>query len=105
MGAPASAPVADEEAFVILNEKDGEVVEIAKFAVEEYNKQNKSSLKFESVFAAAYTLTSEGVHYGLIIISNDGTGSLPYNANVLLNNGAKKLLSLWKRGENTDDNY
>lgn len=94
--APAPAPVADEEAFVALDPKDGEVAEIAKFAVAEYNNQNKDSLKFESVFSAAYTYTSKGVNYGLIIIANEGTGSHFYNANVLLNNAAKKLVALWK---------
>lgn len=101
--APASAP-ASEEAFVVLDVRDAGVVEIAKFAVEEYNKENKSNLILEGIFTAAFTHTSEGIDYGFVITVNDGSGSQPYNANVLVNNGDKELIALWKKvGDSSDD--
>lgn len=101
--APAQAPSADE-AFVVLDSRDGNVVEIAKFAVEEYNKQNKNHLIFEGIFTAAFTHTSKGIDYGLVISANDGSGSQAYNANVVDINGVKELVALWKKVGDEDDN-
>lgn len=105
--APAPAPAAaTDEAFVVLDARDGNVVEIAKFAVEEHNKQGKSKLIFEGVFTAAFTHSSRGVDYGLVIAANDGSQSQAYNANVVVNNGVKELVALWKKvgDDNEDDN-
>lgn len=92
----APAPDADDEAFVTLNTKDPKVVELAKFAVDEYNKEHKAELNFSRVFEAAYTYNSKGVNYGLVIAATDETGLNGYDANVLVNKDAKKLVAFWK---------
>ncbi|KAG8365957.1 hypothetical protein BUALT_Bualt17G0026000 [Buddleja alternifolia] len=51
--------------------KNPQVVEIAKFAVEEHNKQAKTSLKFAAVVKGE-TQTVAGTNYKLVISAKDG---------------------------------
>lgn len=55
----------------ITDTKDPQVVEIGKFAVNEYNKQAKTNLVFKRVKKGA-TQVVAGTNYRLVISANDG---------------------------------
>ncbi|XP_070001996.1 cysteine proteinase inhibitor 5 [Nicotiana tabacum] len=55
----------------ISDTKDPQVVEIGKFAVNEYNKQAKTNLVFKRVKKGA-TQVVAGTNYRLVISANDG---------------------------------
>ncbi|XP_073025250.1 cysteine proteinase inhibitor 1-like [Primulina eburnea] len=56
---------------VISNLKDPEVVEIAKFAVKEYNKRAETILALVSVIKGEMQIVN-GKNYRLVIITKDG---------------------------------
>ncbi|KAK6269125.1 hypothetical protein QUC31_013285 [Theobroma cacao] len=55
----------------IENIKDPHVTEIAEFAVSEYNKQSKSSLKLQKVVKGETQVVS-GMNYRLVLKATDG---------------------------------
>ncbi|CAA2933836.1 serine threonine- kinase 2 19-like [Olea europaea subsp. europaea] len=75
--------------FKSLDPKDPKVVEVAKFAIDEYNKESKTSLKFQLVLKAA----SKETTYTLIIEASNGSILEKYDAvkeaNKRLRNGLR----------------
>lgn len=63
----------------IKNIKDPHVTEIAKFAVEEYNKQSKGSLKLDKVVKGE-TQVVAGTNYRLVLQAKEGTADNTYQA-------------------------
>lgn len=61
----------------IENPSDPDVVEIAKFAVSEYNKQSKTALKFEKVVKGETQVVS-GTNYRLIVSVQNGANTEQY---------------------------
>ncbi|KAG8385834.1 hypothetical protein BUALT_Bualt03G0086400 [Buddleja alternifolia] len=95
ISAPTSAPDCDE-GFVALNPKDLKVVELAKFVIDEYNREQNTSLCFTKVIEAAYTNIARGLSYGLVIAVTDQTALYSYDANVLVNQDSKTLVAIKK---------
>ena len=57
-----------------VNPLDPKIVEIAKFAVSEHNKESKANLVYEKVVRGTWDWTSlrhSGIKYNLIISAND----------------------------------
>ncbi|CAI9756661.1 unnamed protein product [Fraxinus pennsylvanica] len=79
--------------FKPLDPKDPKVVEVAEYAINEYNKEAKTNLKFDHVFQAA----SQGTTYNLIIEASNGSVLDKYDAVVLLNGDAKTLAAFKKQ--------
>ncbi|XP_022724248.1 cysteine proteinase inhibitor 5-like [Durio zibethinus] len=63
----------------IENVKDPHVTEIAKFAVAEYNKQSKTSLKLLKVIKGE-TQVVAGTNYRLVLKATDGSATKAYEA-------------------------
>ncbi|KAE8683146.1 putative MO25-like protein [Hibiscus syriacus] len=63
----------------IKNLNDPHVTKIAEFAVNEYNKQSKASLKLVAVVSGDSQLAS-GMTYRLLLKANDGTMTNEYRA-------------------------
>ncbi|KAB2026017.1 hypothetical protein ERO13_D06G160700v2 [Gossypium hirsutum] len=59
--------------------KDPHVMEIAKFAVDEYNKQSKVSLKLDEVVKGETQVVS-GINYKLVLKAKDGSAVNTYEA-------------------------
>ncbi|KAL2495540.1 cysteine proteinase inhibitor 1-like [Forsythia ovata] len=76
--------------------KDPKVVELAKFAINEQNKEFKTNLKFDHVSKAATFQVVQKTTYVLIIFARDGSILGTYDAQVLLNGNSKKLVAFSK---------
>ncbi|XVF26181.1 hypothetical protein REPUB_Repub13aG0277000 [Reevesia pubescens] len=63
----------------IQNIKDPHVIEIAEFAVAEYNKRSKTSLKLLKVVEGETQVVS-GTNYRLVLKATDGTATKAYQA-------------------------
>ncbi|GMI72682.1 hypothetical protein HRI_000937500 [Hibiscus trionum] len=63
----------------IENISDPHVTEIAEFAVGEYNKQSKGSLKLDKVVKGETQVVS-GMNYRLVLKAKDGTAVETYQA-------------------------
>ncbi|KAJ7946382.1 Cysteine proteinase inhibitor [Quillaja saponaria] len=59
--------------------EDPHVVEIAKYAVTEYDKESNATLKFESVIKGE-TQVVAGINYRLVLAANDGSATKNYRA-------------------------
>lgn len=90
--APAPSPGADY-GFVPLNTKDPNVVGLATFALNEYNKINNGKLVFTALLEAVLFETAQGTTYGFDIIATDQNNQLnDYDAKVLVDKDSKKLV-------------
>ncbi|KAI3456546.1 hypothetical protein Pfo_013209 [Paulownia fortunei] len=105
-GRKALAPAPDAVAlppdsdfgFVPLNTKDPKVIELAKFAIDEYNKEHNSKLVYTTVFEAISTKAAEGTNYGLVVAATANKEVNDYNVNVWVDKDAKKLV-VFKQNE------
>ncbi|CAA3017778.1 cysteine proteinase inhibitor 1-like [Olea europaea var. sylvestris] len=79
--------------FKPLDPKDPKVVEVAKFAIDEYNKEAKTNLTFQLVLKAA----SKETTYTLIIEASNGSILDKYDAVVSLNGNSKTLVAFKKQ--------
>ncbi|XP_045831230.1 cysteine proteinase inhibitor 5-like [Trifolium pratense] len=67
-----------------ININDPHVIEIANFAVTEYNKKNnEAKLKFEKVINGISTTINDETSYRLTLAANNGSSSNNYAVNVL----------------------
>jgi cystatin-C len=62
---------------------DPHVIEIANFAVTEYNKENSKNLKFEKVINGVSSTINDETSYRLTLAANDGSSSNNYGAVVI----------------------
>ncbi|KAK4439435.1 hypothetical protein Salat_0278400 [Sesamum alatum] len=95
--APALSPDADI-GFVPLNTKDPVVIGLAKFALDEYNKNQNAKLVFTALFEAVSADTAQGTTYGLVIAATNNNQLNDYDAKVLVNKDGKKLV-VFKQNE------
>ncbi|KAK6774710.1 hypothetical protein RDI58_029949 [Solanum bulbocastanum] len=72
----------------ITNTTDPKVVEIAKFAVDEHNEEEKTKLKFQEVVKGEYQVV-DGLNYRLLISAKDGNTLHNYLAEVWVKPGVK----------------
>ncbi|KAJ0973624.1 hypothetical protein J5N97_015589 [Dioscorea zingiberensis] len=115
---PPELPGGDVGGFQpIKNLTDPHILDIAKFAVSEYNKESGSHLIFQKIVSGMYQVVA-GTNYLLIIEAMDGTELSNYEAKVfedlkmnLTLNSFKKLLekkaprpvsAIWKPVENLE---
>ncbi|KAK8664925.1 hypothetical protein V6N13_084694 [Hibiscus sabdariffa] len=63
--------------------KDPHVIKMVEFAVSEYNKQRKASLKLVTVVSGETQEAFMGKRYRLILKATDGTATRKYQAIVL----------------------
>ncbi|KAL0398863.1 UNVERIFIED_CONTAM: Cysteine proteinase inhibitor 4 [Sesamum radiatum] len=93
---PAAAPALSPDAdygFVPLNTKDPNVVGLAKFALDEYNKISNGKLVFTALFEAILVDTAQGTAYRFVIAATDLSNQLnDYDAKVLVQKDSKKLV-------------
>ncbi|CAK8530906.1 unnamed protein product [Lathyrus sativus] len=67
-----------------INVNDPHVIDIAKFAVNEHNKESKTTkLKFEKILNGVPKTTSAGTIYRFTLSATDGSASNQYGAVVL----------------------
>ncbi|KAL6531727.1 hypothetical protein OROMI_028090 [Orobanche minor] len=76
----------------IANPNTPDIVEIAKFAVAEHNKEKNTSLVFVSVVKGEKQVVA-GMNYKLVISAEDGAAAAPknYTAVVYFNIASKSL--------------
>lgn len=89
--AEAPSPIPDDLGFTPLNSKDPKVMELAKFAVEEYNKSNKANLVLYSVMEAIATDKDGGIEYGFVVATTKDNELTSYHFDVFVSNNVKKL--------------
>lgn len=79
----ALAPGSDDLGFVVLNTKDPKVIALAKFAVDEYNKEKKANLVFNAVLEAISSTNGagpQGTSYGLVVAATTTSNDKQLNA-------------------------
>ena len=85
------------DAFRALDPNDPLVVTIAKFAVEENNKQKKENIQFATVLKAASQQIGAKTEYGLLIKADENGTSNTYVAVVLdSKNSGRELVGFTK---------
>ncbi|KAK6149670.1 hypothetical protein DH2020_017195 [Rehmannia glutinosa] len=79
--------------FVPLNTKDPKVIELAQFAIDQYNKEHNSKLVYTALFEAIAVSIPQGTKYGLIVAATSPNNELnDYTVNVLVDTNNKKLV-------------
>lgn len=96
--APTSATVGlplipTDLGFTPLSSKDPKVIQLAKYAIDEYNKAHNAELVFYAVLEATFTTNEEGTNYGLFVAATNGTKLSTYHMDVFVNQDVKKLIS------------
>jgi len=76
----------------IVNINDPHVIEIANFAVTEYDKKSGATLKFEKIIKGESQIV-QGTNYRLTFSANIGSLSKVYEAIVYENKSTRKLTS------------
>lgn len=79
--------------FTPLNTKDPKVIQLANFAIDEYNKAHNAKIVLYAVFEAISTTDKEGTNYGLYVAATNGADLGTYHMNVSVANNVKKLIS------------
>ncbi|KAJ7946385.1 Cysteine proteinase inhibitor [Quillaja saponaria] len=65
---------------LIEDTKDPHVVEIAQYAVSEYDRESGATLKFESVNSGETQVVSAGINYRLVVEVKDGSEKSDFQA-------------------------
>ncbi|KAL7088546.1 hypothetical protein ACP275_13G133700 [Erythranthe tilingii] len=80
--------------FVPINTEDPKVVAIAKFAIEEYNKEHKANLVYSTVFEAISAEDAQGTRkYALVVAATDNKVLNDYSVSVVVAKGSEKVLA------------
>lgn len=92
-GAIDTEPLPIDLGFTPLFSKDPKVIELATFAVDEYNKANNKKLVFSFVLEAILTTNEEVTNYELAIGATDGKDLNSYLVRISVAKDVKKLTS------------
>ncbi|KAG8385833.1 hypothetical protein BUALT_Bualt03G0086300 [Buddleja alternifolia] len=104
--APAEAPGPEagyDFGFVPLDRNDPKMIELAKFAIDEYNKEHNTKLVYTSLFEAISTESAQGTTYGLVVAATDNTGLNDYSVKVLVDKEDDKKIIVF--AENSPDKF
>ncbi|KAH6810056.1 hypothetical protein C2S51_027839 [Perilla frutescens var. frutescens] len=93
----AAPPLPDDFGFTPLDSKDPKVVDLARFAIDEHNKESNGALVFNAVLEAIIPSTATangGTNFQLVILATNGNDLNTYFSDVLVaQNDVKKLTS------------
>lgn len=92
-GAIGMPPLPIDLGFTPLSSKDPKVIELATFAVDEYNKANNNKLVFSFVLEAIFTTNEEETNYELAIGATNDKDLHSYFVNISVAKDVKKLTS------------
>ncbi|KAL7130412.1 hypothetical protein ABFS83_13G132300 [Erythranthe nasuta] len=80
--------------FVPINPEDPKVVAIAKFAIEEYNKERNANLVYATVYEALYAEDAQGTRkYALVVAATDNKVLNDYSVSVVVAKGSQKVVA------------
>lgn len=90
VGAPAASL---PPGLAFLDKNDPTAIELAKFAIDEHNKEAKDEIKFAGILETIYTNLEGGKSYSLVIEATNNTGFNAYDVKILVERGNKKLVA------------
>ncbi|KAL8032969.1 hypothetical protein ABFX02_13G132400 [Erythranthe guttata] len=81
--------------FVPINPEDPKVVAIAKFSIEEYNKEHNANLVYSTVYEALYAEDAQGTRkYALVVAATTDNKVLnDYSVSVVVAKGSQKVVA------------
>ncbi|GER52874.1 cysteine proteinase inhibitor [Striga asiatica] len=93
-----TTPVDADLDFTRLDTKLPTIIVLAKFAVDQYNKENKSNLVYSTLFGAIAFTKAQGTKYELVIFAANNGDLRDYNAGLWFDGNEKRLI-LFKENE------
>ncbi|KAL9146778.1 hypothetical protein ABFS82_13G133100 [Erythranthe guttata] len=80
--------------FLPINPEDPKVVAIAKFAIEENNKEHNANLVYTTVYEALYAEDAQGTRkYALVVAATDDKVLNDYSVSVVVAKGSQKVVA------------